>query len=124
MQCAKCSGTLQSLHVNDIVIDRCDQCEGIWFDRQELTQILRADQAHALEERAHSGSFSASRADSRPGRCPRCSVALERVASLLVSDIGYDSCPDCLGVWLDKGELGELSSDPDAAAVVSFFTDF
>jgi len=119
MRCAKCSGTLQSLQVNGVTIDRCDLCKGLWFDHKELTQILN-DRGHALEG---SGSLR-SGADSQPGRCPRCSVGLERVDSMLVSDIGYDTCPSCQGVWLDQGELGALSGAPEAAAIVSFFTDF
>lgn len=38
-------------------------------------------------------------------KCPQCSV------SLVMSDrqgIEIDYCPDCRGVWLDRGELDKL----------------
>lgn len=38
-------------------------------------------------------------------KCPNCSVAL------VMSDrqgIEIDYCPDCRGVWLDRGELDKL----------------
>ncbi|MGD9763399.1 MAG: zf-TFIIB domain-containing protein [Candidatus Binatia bacterium] len=39
-------------------------------------------------------------------RCPRCGTQLvERV----VRDVTVDECPNCGGVWLDKGELEHLA---------------
>ena len=47
-------------------------------------------------------------------KCPRCSEA-----SLIVSDrqgIEIDHCPQCRGVWLDRGELDKLIELSSAAA--------
>ena len=38
-------------------------------------------------------------------KCPKCNV------SLLMSEkqgIEIDYCPDCRGIWLDRGELGKI----------------
>lgn len=37
--------------------------------------------------------------------CPKCSEVLRRTD---VVDVAVDLCSGCGGIWLDKGELGEL----------------
>jgi Zn-finger nucleic acid-binding protein len=51
-------------------------------------------------------------------RCPSCSSRLVEVER---SEILIDACPDCRGIWLDRGELDKIlvrersmsASDPD-----------
>ena len=38
-------------------------------------------------------------------QCPKCKVDLEPFSA---SGVQVDLCPDCSGVWLDRGELGKL----------------
>lgn len=38
-------------------------------------------------------------------KCPNCSVALVMTDR---QEIEIDYCPDCRGVWLDRGELDKL----------------
>jgi len=38
--------------------------------------------------------------------CPQCGTAFEQREE---HDVTIDYCPDCGGVWLDPGELGELT---------------
>lgn len=53
-----------------------------------------------------------------PLRCPTCGTRLIEVER---ADVLIDACPDCRGVWLDRGELDKIlvrerslsSSDPD-----------
>ncbi len=37
--------------------------------------------------------------------CPNCNVAMTQVKR---SDVEIDMCPQCRGVWLDRGELEKL----------------
>ncbi|MBF0392890.1 MAG: zf-TFIIB domain-containing protein [Alphaproteobacteria bacterium] len=37
--------------------------------------------------------------------CPNCNVAMQDVAR---KDVQIDICPQCRGVWLDRGELEKL----------------
>ena len=49
-------------------------------------------------------------------KCPNCSV------SLVMSDrqgIEIDYCPDCRGIWLDKGELDKLIERSNTQLAVS-----
>lgn len=39
--CPKCSGKLRSYSFMDVVLDRCESCEGLWLEKGELERILR-----------------------------------------------------------------------------------
>lgn len=39
--------------------------------------------------------------------CPRCAVPLRQA---LRAGIRIDECPTCRGVWLDRGELGQIQA--------------
>lgn len=43
MQCPRCTGTLHEVAVNDVRIDRCDTCQGVWLDAGELEQLRGED---------------------------------------------------------------------------------
>ena len=40
-----------------------------------------------------------------PLRCPNCQ---SRLVELERSDVMIDACPECRGVWLDRGELDRI----------------
>ena len=40
MDCPRCSGKLHEDTFEDVTIDRCDTCHGIWLDTGELENIL------------------------------------------------------------------------------------
>ena len=44
MNCPKCKTvTLAEFKVEGVAVDRCSSCDGIWFDAQELSQLLSED---------------------------------------------------------------------------------
>lgn len=40
VSCPKCDGTLHETAYENIKIDVCDKCSGVWFDAGELAQIV------------------------------------------------------------------------------------
>ncbi|MGI8543599.1 MAG: zf-TFIIB domain-containing protein [Aridibacter sp.] len=40
MQCPKCDGHLMETEYEDITIDVCDKCSGVWLDAGELAQVV------------------------------------------------------------------------------------
>ena len=40
MSCPRCTGKLHSEVYDEVNIDRCDNCGGIWLDAGELEQII------------------------------------------------------------------------------------
>ena len=43
MKCPKCGGTLETVPLSGIQIDRCPDCHGVWLDNGEIEQIMRHD---------------------------------------------------------------------------------
>ncbi len=41
VNCPKCPGKLESYKFMDFVLDRCESCEGIWLDKDQLKGIVR-----------------------------------------------------------------------------------
>ncbi len=40
IDCPKCDGHLMETEYEDVAIDVCDQCSGVWLDAGELAQIV------------------------------------------------------------------------------------
>lgn len=45
MDCPRCDGTLKTETFDDVQIDRCDTCHGIWLDAGELEEIISKENA-------------------------------------------------------------------------------
>ena len=43
MQCPRCDGTLKEGKFEEVSIDKCDKCGGVWLDSGELEQLTRRD---------------------------------------------------------------------------------
>jgi acetyl-CoA carboxylase beta subunit len=43
VKCPKCEGTLHETDFEDIKIDVCDKCSGVWLDAGEMAQIIEKD---------------------------------------------------------------------------------
>ena len=40
MKCPKCGSDLQEANLQNIIIDKCTECEGIWLDHGELELLV------------------------------------------------------------------------------------
>ena len=43
MKCPRCDGTLNESNFEEVLIDICDQCGGVWLDSGELEQVTKKD---------------------------------------------------------------------------------
>jgi Zn-finger nucleic acid-binding protein len=93
------------LELDEVEIDHCVECEGIWLDGGEL-EIL-------LENSAAKDGFLASfekdeGSKERLRKCPICDKKMEKVLYGGTKRIRIDRCRKNDGIWLDKGELREI----------------
>lgn len=44
IQCPKCDGTLLEITHEDVQIDRCDKCNGVWLDAGELERLTEREE--------------------------------------------------------------------------------
>lgn len=43
MSCPRCDGTLTESKFEEVLIDTCDKCGGVWLDSGELEQLTRKE---------------------------------------------------------------------------------
>lgn len=51
MKCPNCNETLLMTHRNNIEIDYCPSCRGVWLDKGELDKLLEYDTRSGGNER-------------------------------------------------------------------------
>ncbi|MEA2064197.1 MAG: zf-TFIIB domain-containing protein, partial [Gemmatimonadota bacterium] len=108
MKCPSCLRELEQKIFNDITIDECNECKGIWFEKDELRQAK--DNADPdlnwmdFEIWKHEDQFKVS---ARNRHCPQCEqpMALVKYGK---TNVNIDCCAKCKGVWLDKGEFRKI----------------
>jgi len=94
------------------LIERCEQCLGLFFDPGELEAVLSATVANVFTiNRGELDSINAAMRSNDYGvtyiKCPVCSKIMNRVNFGAKSGVIVDRCKDH-GVWLDGGELRHL----------------
>lgn len=106
MDCPVCSNAMITLELDDVEIDHCLGCGGIWLDAGELEMLLGdCQQAKSVVE-----SFKTARScEEKPRRCPIC---LKKMEKILVGDdaksVLIDRCRKADGLWFDSGELEDI----------------
>ncbi|MFH1615420.1 MAG: zf-TFIIB domain-containing protein [Planctomycetota bacterium] len=104
MDCPVCQNAMIVLELEQIEVDFCIDCGGIWLDAGELELLLEdADEAKNLL-----ASFRKA-----PDTCGeilrRCPICLKKMQKILVSDsLLIDKCRKNHGLWFDKGELEDV----------------
>jgi hypothetical protein len=92
----------------DIELDACPECRGLWFDAQELLQLFQRigvpERLHDLEQRLERWPHVVTRR-----HCPRCNSRIHPVKAPSMGDeLILDQCPRGHGLWFDHGELETL----------------
>lgn len=106
MDCPVCKTAMITLELDEVEVDYCLQCSGIWLDAGELEMLLpNQHQAEMLLS-----SFRTAKGCSEtPKPCPIC---LKKMEKILVgpseSAILIDKCKKADGLWFDKGELQDV----------------
>ena len=103
MDCPACKNAMITLELNEVEVDYCLDCRGIWLDAGELEMLLdNTQQAKDLLD-----SFaSAKGCKEKPRKCPICLKKMEKIhVSSEKSKQLIDKCKKGDGLWFDKGEL-------------------
>ena len=113
LSCPRCDSVdLEEVEVDGVLIDRCVQCAGLWFDHNEINQIVDMTPSAKLVDSVIPPPAAAVESLI----CPRCEgVALRRYriggnGSLLL----VYRCASCSGSWMDRGQLRQVE-DPRIA---------
>lgn len=114
--CPVCSVHLRTVDLGiegKFFIERCPDCLGLFFDPGELEALLESTVRNVFEiNRSRLAQFNLT--GQTTGRaatyvkCPVCSKIMNRTNFGIRSGVVIDSCKEH-GVWLDAGELRQLS---------------
>ena len=117
MDCPKCVGKLQKKLIEEVEVDSCFACEGIWFDAGELERVIKADAVDFRFIDVGREEFDGKEVaefkeelDKKEALCPRCTdgTILVRKEYKGRHPVNIDVCPKGHGIWLDGGEIQEL----------------
>ena len=106
MDCPVCRNAMITLELQEVEIDYCTDCGGIWLDAGELEELLgQADRAAQLL-----ASFKTEpRSTEKQRKCPICDKKMQKIIvgqsqpALLI-----DKCAKGDGLWFDSGELHNI----------------
>jgi Zn-finger nucleic acid-binding protein len=93
-----------------LALDQCPRCGGIWTDRWEVFPLNAAavERLDHVDAAALHGPVAAAPAVLE---CPRCRARLREFDDpTLPPDARIERCPNCEGMWFNRGELRRFKS--------------
>ena len=127
MRCPVCKVDMVVLEFEQVEIDYCFECRGVWLDGGELDAIGR--RAGALRNELLAALETAA-AQPTPGRgkrrCPVCRKTLARATTPGDRPVVLDRCERGHGLWFDRGELAavvRLAGADKENVLAQFFRD-
>lgn len=108
MHCPKCRVVMDKVEVDDIEVDRCQICKGLWFDAGEIESLKNRKAATKVDT---GNPWEGKQLDFiNKYQCPRCGARMSRSTDSKQTHIHYETCSDCNGSFFDAGEFLDLSS--------------
>lgn len=102
MKCPKCQHDMQEVECAGVVIDRCESCHGLWFDKGEAEALSEKWRAEFVD----TGDPAVGEAmdDTDVISCPRCAEPMRRFFDISESQLQFEEC-DTHGKFFDAGEF-------------------
>ncbi len=100
LQCPNCHLALRAHFDNDVEIDICDACKGIWLDAGELETLSNGGD---FTPHAEAGN------EIDRFRCPRCDT--ERFTSIARYEGELAQCIDCAGLFVEGSSVEYLTKE-------------
>ena len=107
MKCAACKEPMIVVEHENIELDYCDNCSGVWFDAGEVELLM---ETMGLESTGLDSLHLAIEAKTAEGtrKCPECGKKMKKVDLGHAPELLIDVCPQGDGLWFDGGEVHEI----------------
>ena len=109
MICPTCKSDMIVVEHDNVELDYCSDCNGVWFDAGEMDLLLQSidvDSGGYLIK----DMLNAPEAESpeKKRKCPICGSKMKKTSTGKNRRILVDVCPQGDGLWFDGGELTQL----------------
>ncbi|MBN1501113.1 MAG: zf-TFIIB domain-containing protein [Spirochaetes bacterium] len=103
MNCPKCNTYMEKQIFDNIEIEKCASCNGIWFDFDEKETLKKLKNSESID----TGNAEVGKIYNETGdiNCPKCGVKMVKMVDINQHHIWYESCIDCSGSFFDAGEF-------------------
>lgn len=109
IECPKCGQGMDEIsYGSDLLIDRCTNCRGMWFDNGEAELLKSKWMGDALDIGTASEGKKWDTVD--PVSCPRCGDEMEKASDPDQPHIWYEVCRDH-GMFMDAGEFTDFKHE-------------
>jgi Zn-finger nucleic acid-binding protein len=109
VKCPACSELMIVVEHNQIELDYCTNCQGVWFDSEELELLLESMNLESLNLFLNNIiNFPEAKSLEKKRRCPICNQKMKKTTIGQQPEILIDVCQEGHGLWFDSGEVGQL----------------
>jgi Zn-finger nucleic acid-binding protein len=109
IECPKCGHGMDEIsYGGDLLIDRCTNCHGMWFDNDEAERLKSKWMGDALDIGSPAEGKKWDNLD--PVACPRCGNEMEKASDPDQPHIWYEVCQDH-GMFMDAGEFTDYKHE-------------
>lgn len=109
--CPRCNSATSVVGVDQLELDRCARCGGIWFDVGEVRELRKlVDDKRVreqLQELPHAHGAGSTSTEAVALACPVCALKMVRRHHEDAPGVVVDRCQQH-GTWLDQGEAERL----------------
>ena len=94
---------------NKIELDYCTNCQGVWFDSEELELLLESMNLQSLNLFLNNIiNFPEAKSLEKKRKCPICNHRMKKTTIGQLPEILIDVCQQGHGLWFDSGEVSHL----------------
>lgn len=109
MKCPTCSELMIVVEHEDIELDYCVNCSGVWFDAGELELLLETMQLEgSILSLDNILTKPEAKSPEKKRKCPICGKKMKKATVGHEPEVLIDACARADGLWFDGGEVGQL----------------
>ena len=109
MICPTCKYPMVIVEHDEIELDYCTNCKGVWFDSGELELLLEmAELENYRDFLGHIIDSAEATTGEKKRKCPICNRKMKKTHIGTGNELLIDICKNADGLWFDGGEVAHL----------------
>ena len=109
MNCPKCQSGMEKVNYQNVEVDRCINCKGIWFDMLEQEELKKMNGSEAIDIGDPEIGKKFNKIEDI--NCPKCTTRMIKMVDAKQHHIWFEGCTLCYGVFFDAGEFKDYKEE-------------